>query len=62
MTIMAKIAERAKIGDLRPSASPMAVAKEVTAAEWELGMPPVLKNKLPSIFLVATKERGILIN
>ncbi len=46
----------------KPSRSPTAVDRAVTAEEWELGMPPVLSNRDHCHVFVAKKWRGILIN
>ena len=41
MTMTAKMADTANSGESRPASKAMAVVSAVTAAEWELGMPPV---------------------
>ena len=62
IVIMAKIAEMAKIGECKPDSSATPVDKAVTAAEWELGIPPVLVNNDQSSFFVAIKWIGTLMN
>jgi hypothetical protein len=42
MVIALTMTAIAKEDDDNPSSIPIAVARELTAAEWELGMPPVL--------------------
>ncbi|GAK08576.1 hypothetical protein JCM19038_2362 [Geomicrobium sp. JCM 19038] len=58
--MMANIAESAKNVELKPYSRPIVVARAVTAAEWELGMPPVLVINEKSTFLVAIKAIGTL--
>lgn len=54
--------ERAKILDVTPSTIPIAVVSAVTAAEWLLGMPPVLKAILKESSRATINLIGTLIN
>jgi hypothetical protein len=51
--MIAKIADTANIGESSPASRATPVERAVTAAECELGMPPVLVSKAQSIRLVA---------
>jgi hypothetical protein len=60
--MIAKTAETAKREEASPLSRATPVASAVTAAEWELGIPPVLKIRDQSIFRVAIYVIGTFTN
>src|SRR5690606_27321321 len=62
ITMTAKIAETAKRGSSNPTSKATAVVNAVTAAEWELGIPPVDVMSFQSSLRVNKKLIGIFTN